>query len=244
MMWCGMRHEQQDALLVHKQLLQHEGALTQRFELNSPFLMAVADGVSSSPHAGRAAKHVLSAIRDQWEGRHAINWQEVQTSLCDRLADALETQGSATTLAIAECTSNGLNATVRISHLGDSRVYHYSPKKDWQCLTRDHSVLEEMRDDGLLQADVEYASMYGALTKYLVADRLHDLLQVSTMVVEVAPREWLLVCTDGVYGVLPLVQWPAIDEKVDLKTWLKEMHRRVHQQGAHDNGSLVIARFG
>lgn len=59
--------------------------------------------------------------------------------------------GAATTLALVYRLMDGNQVTIK--HIGDSRVY-LQRDNQWQCLTQDHTVLNELkkRADGILQS--------------------------------------------------------------------------------------------
>ena len=75
--------------------------------------------------------------------------------MCDVLAKG-KTFGSATTFASVS--------------VGDSRVYRISAEGVWEQISRDHTLLNTLIDQGEADSETEYASIYGMLDGCLVAD--------------------------------------------------------------------------
>ncbi|UYZ71679.1 hypothetical protein LP090_08665 [Moraxella bovis] len=89
-----------------------------------------------------------------------------------------------------------------IKHLGDSRAYSY--RNGWQCLTKDHSFIDELKAQDLAD-DSDHASCYGALTGYFCVDGLGDdsaVAMVSHQNINLQAGECLLLCSDGFSDVL------------------------------------------
>ncbi len=86
---------------------------------------------------------------------------------------------------------------VIIAHVGDSRAYLLRGGR-LQSLTRDHTIVEELVDRGLLSADEAERHPYkNVLSRNLGArpDTKVDVLEL-----ELKPGDRLLLCSDGLYG--------------------------------------------
>ena len=113
-------------------------------------------------------------------------------------------QGMATTVAavLFECSAGGPLTPVRgatIGHVGDSRIYRYRQGK-LDRLTRDHSWVEEQVQAGAISSrDARQHPRRNLLTRALTGgvDPIADLGWVPT-----APGDRLLLCSDGLFGVL------------------------------------------
>jgi protein phosphatase len=103
--------------------------------------------------------------------------------------------GMGTTLVVAAFRGDRL----LLGHIGDSRGYRWREGRLIQ-LTRDHSLLQEQLDAGLISA--EQAAM--SLNKNLVtrAVGVEDIVLLETHHHALAPDDWILLCSDGLSDML------------------------------------------
>ncbi|HEX7841702.1 MAG TPA: PP2C family serine/threonine-protein phosphatase [Kofleriaceae bacterium] len=84
-----------------------------------------------------------------------------------------------------------------IAHVGDSRAYLWREGR-LQALTRDHTIVEELVDRGLLSADEAERHPYkNVLSRNLGAK---PQARVDCVELELRPGDRLLLCSDGLYG--------------------------------------------
>ena len=175
-----------------------------------------------------------------------------------------ECQGMGTTLALL-LFSNGVVTTL---HLGDSRIYRMRDDV-LSLLTRDHSLLQEQIDAGVLtpaeaQASINRNFVTRALGVDLVADP-----EINEY--DVVPGDLYLICSDGLPDMLSdedifdLLRNPLlaeadegdqlqlgvprpVDGRVAEATALDEVATRLvdaaNAQGGRDNVSVVLASVG
>lgn len=244
--WRARCTKQQDALLINSKVIQHQGLLTQCYQLRAskPWCVAVADGVASSPKAEKASVAVLEAVHEQQQTNpnHPKKLSQIQHDLAQRLTNSTDTHSSSSTLALVQ---NGApEGSVTIQHLGDSRVYYFSRfKQAWQCLTKDHIYLEELKAEGKAQADREYSSIYNMLTGYFCADWSHELPYEPPQQHILSEGDALLLCTDGLHDALESQHWLSPCDMPSLKDWLVAMQQQLRAAGAFDNVTMLILRF-
>lgn len=126
-------------------------------------------------------------------------------------------QGMATTVAavLFESDARGVREPAQgatIGHVGDSRIYRYR-QGSLDRLTKDHSWVEEQVRAGLISyRDARQHPRRNLLTRALTGglDPIADLGWVP-----VAPGDCLLLCSDGLYGVLADDQIAGILEKYE-----------------------------
>jgi len=253
--WRGKPNRQEDAILIDGKILQHAGSrITPIHQPTESLCVAVADGIHNSPVPHKASKQVLSSVLKQHLAGRQVRLSTVQTDLCQALADPSSSNGSSATLALVESVaaehSNRQQPNtqqLRISHVGDSRVFHYRHGFGWRPVTEDHTTLAALSKDQNIKIDqtVEYASMYDALNHYFVADWADNNTDglSSGQFMTVQAGDWILLSTDGMHDILPCQDWPEIGTETDLADWLKQMHDAVHHKGAYDNGSVVVIRW-
>jgi PPM family protein phosphatase len=86
---------------------------------------------------------------------------------------------------------------VVIGHVGDSRAYLLRHGR-LQALTRDHTIVEELVDRGLLSADEAERHPYKNVLSRNLGARAET--RVDIVELELRPGDRLLLCSDGLYG--------------------------------------------
>jgi serine/threonine protein phosphatase PrpC len=89
---------------------------------------------------------------------------------------------------------------VIIGHVGDSRCYLLRGGR-LQTLTRDHTIVEELVDRGLLSADEAERHPYKNVLSRNLGSRPDT--RVDLLELEFKPGDRLLLCSDGLYGYAP-----------------------------------------
>jgi len=244
-----INRQQQDCLLINGAIHQAPALpITPLTLAAEDVLLAVADGVVSSSAPRRASRTVLEelakAIQEHPEWRQegfvsARHLRHVQTRLADQLADNPKTYGAATTIAVAHIRSH----RAVVLNVGDSRVYHADREGRWQRLSKDHTVLQGLIDQGKASPDKEYASIYNDLEHMLIADHEEIDFAIHRVVVTLASGDTLVLCTDGVHDVLSeQAMWGMFDPGLDVAEQVKVWRKAVWQAGAGDNLSVIVAR--
>jgi protein phosphatase len=150
-----------------------------------------------------------------------------------------EYTGMGTTIAAAVMSGSQLI----IGHAGDSRAYSFSNGQLVQ-MTRDDSWVETLRalgqePESKLGAD---NPMRNVLTNVLGA---RDTAEVHILERAQAPGEWIVLCSDGVHGVLPPDRMSAIvaaaREPTDAARALVDA---ALEAGSKDNTTAVVIRCG
>lgn len=143
---------QQDAFFFLDDWYQETLGMTESVAIDSAFCLAVSDGVASSDYSQHCSKAVVKAIKTLWLD-NASHTQIITTNqihaIISQTQHSAKRYGAAATLAMIVATPNP-NQTIsaRITHVGDSRVYHLpNGATQWQCLTRDHNVFNELVDE-------------------------------------------------------------------------------------------------
>ncbi len=148
-----------------------------------------------------------------------------------------ECAGMGTTIVAAVFAGN----RVSIGHIGDSRCYRLRGEK-FEQLTRDHSLLQEQIDSGVLTAEQARFS----LNKNLVTRALGIEAIVPTDIAEyrVEANDVYLLCSDGLTdAVEPEVIHTIVDEKRDaLAVAAGDLIDLANRNGGRDNISLILIR--
>ena len=130
---------------------------------------------------------------------------------------------------------------VCIAHIGDSRGYRWRRDKFHQ-LTRDHSLLQDQIDFGLIsQEDARHAQHKNLLTKALGIDPIVE-PDINEYRIEVG--DVYLLCSDGLCDPVDDDEMAGIlsSKDLDLRVALKQMIDLANHHGGPDNITAVLVR--
>jgi serine/threonine protein phosphatase PrpC len=146
--------------------------------------------------------------------------------------------GMGTTLVVAVFHDN----KVTVGHIGDSRMYRLRGE-DFQQITRDHSLLQEQIDAGLITPEqARHSQNKNLVTRAVgidaeVAAEIHDH--------EVLPGDVYLLCSDGLNDMVEDDEicndaWAHLSANLDLcATQLIQM---ANDNGGRDNVSVILVK--
>ncbi|MEC5210860.1 serine/threonine protein phosphatase PrpC [Psychrobacter sp. PL15] len=252
---------QQDAFFFLDNWYQEDLGVMAMMPVAAPFCLAVSDGVASSNHSQHCSKAVVKAIRRLWNDHKCICSDSIHQSI-NQTQHSSKRHGAAATLAmiVGELNSDGtIKAT--ITHVGDSRIYLlFKGASQWQCLTRDHNLLNELIDQQAQEqgrqaefADYNWEGMAGSLYSItecfvLTSDDSYTSSEAPESVsqtIDVNSGDCILVCTDGIHDLVPSHEWQSISADTDLQHWLIALKDQVYDSegNAYDNGTAILVRF-
>ena len=252
---------QQDAFFFLDNWYQEDLGVMAVTSVASPFCLAVSDGVASSNHSQYCSKAVVKAIRRLWNDQKSISSDSIH-QLINQTKHSSKRHGAAATLAMVsgDLNSDGIRKAT-ITHVGDSRIY-WLPKgaSQWQCLTRDHNLLNELIDQQVQEqgrqvefSDYNREGMAGSLYSITECFALTtDDSCISSEAPESISRrinvnsgDCLLVCTDGIHDLVPSRHWQLVSAETDLQAWLVNLKSQVYDSdgNAYDNGTAILVRF-
>ena len=252
---------QQDAFFFLDNWYQEDLGVMAITPVASPFCLAVSDGVASSNHSQHCSKSVVKAISRLWSHNTKLTADAIH-QLVNQTKHSSKRHGAAATLAmvVGELNSDEI-IKVTITHVGDSRVY-WLPKGEsqWQCLTRDHNLLNELIDQQAQEqgrqakfADYNREGMAGSLYSITECFALNsdsgyinnEAPESISRTIEVNGGDCLLVCTDGIHDLVPSHDWQPVSAETDLQEWLIALKNQVYDSegDAYDNGTAILVRF-
>jgi serine/threonine protein phosphatase PrpC len=130
-----------------------------------------------------------------------------------------------------------------VAHAGDSRAYRFRAGNLKQ-LTRDHSVAEEMRAARPEMSEEELATFAhrNVVTRALGSK---EELEPAIYVGRVQPGDLFLLCTDGLWGVVPDGKIATIlRDAADLQTGCQLLVDAANEAGGPDNITVLLVRAG
>lgn len=144
--------------------------------------------------------------------------------------------GMGTTLSALMLYNNGEN--IALLHVGDSRCYRLRGN-DLTQLSRDHTVLQELLDQGTLSiSEAREHPQRSLLTQAIMGE---GLLAPALMVYEVEPGDRYLLCSDGLSSVVSekeIKNGLKIENREDSLTFLVDA---AYSLGAPDNVTVLVA---
>jgi protein phosphatase len=150
---------------------------------------------------------------------------------------ALAGMGTTTTAAIVDLEAE----EVAIGHVGDSRAYRLR-RGQLEQLTRDHSLVEEMRRKGqLTDAQAEDHPQRSIITRALGPE---PEVQVDLQTVPAQAGDVFLICSDGLTTMLDDEQIARILERATtLPAALRALVDEANRAGGRDNITVVAFRL-
>lgn len=145
-----------------------------------------------------------------------------------------ELHGMGTTISAAVI----FNEVLVIAHVGDSRIYLVSKGKIRQ-VTKDHTFVQMLIDKGeITEEEAKKHPMKNALLQALGGETG---LQVETKIIQINPKDKVLLCTDGLYSV---VSEKDIFEVVNSEATTEDKARKLVSMalnaGGFDNVTVVL----
>ena len=145
--------------------------------------------------------------------------------------------GMATTLIVAWFYNNQLT----VAHLGDSRLYRLRAGK-LECLTRDHSFLQEQIDHGVISIEqARLSSHRNLVTRGLGVD-----LRVSPELqdFEVQTDDLYLLCSDGLSDMVDDEAIARVLQEVgaDPVMLADQLVQMANDSGGRDNVSVIVTK--
>ena len=216
----------------------------------SPHLLVVADGMGGAAAGDLASAVAIDTIRevDTPAGNEQAPPAEGEKMLealaaamlraNDRIADlveddyALEGMGTTVTGVLFDGTQFG------VAHIGDSRAYLLHDSR-LERLTHDHSWVQSLVDNGKLSEPEAAVHPHRSLLLKVLNGQPANSPDLTLVKVQAGDR--LLLCSDGLCG---LVDDPAIEAAMrisDLETALGRLVDEALNEGGFDNITVILA---
>lgn len=232
-----VRNEDRCASVVPEDshLLQAKGAL-----------FVVSDGMGDGGRGDVASELVIQQVQDHY-------YHDPQDNLLTALQQAIKQAGAAICQANDTQLARGVNgssmgatcaAAVLHEHLlyaanvGDSRVYVLHAGRLRQ-VTRDHSLVAQLVERGELSA--AEARTHPQRNLIYRALGIPD-TEVDLFIEPIEEGDTLILCTDGLYGMLDDEELRAIVERHSPEESVQHLIARANAGGGPDNITAIVAR--
>lgn len=220
-------------------------------ELDVPdrgLLLGVCDGMGGAA-AGEVASQLAVDLLFTWLSK--ANAREPE-ELAHQLVQAVEGAGrkiyqearsDRTRRGMGTTSTVGalLNERLYLGQVGDSRAYIFRNDTLTQ-VTRDQSLVNQLIEAG--QLTVEEAETFEHNNIILQALGTAETVQVDLTIVDLRANDVLLLCSDGLSGMVKDAEMRSILAATsDPKTTCERLIDRANAAGGHDNITVVVAKF-
>jgi PPM family protein phosphatase len=204
-------------------------------------LFVVADGMGGHRGGNVASSLAVEALAEMElpqdgapaalvEGIRRANLQVLERGEADR-----ELRGMGTTMT----TILAIDQKAHVAHVGDSRLYLLRAGGDLQQLTEDHTLVQRMVREGKLSPEeAEHHPQRSVITRALGVESDVD---VDELTLDVHPGDRLLLCTDGLNGMLSR---DRIEELLrgapDPQAAADRLVEEANRAGGEDNITVIV----
>jgi serine/threonine protein phosphatase PrpC len=207
--------------------------------INDP-LYAVADGMGGHRGGEVASNLALQTVEQMFAERQGTLTEQVERAnraVFERSQSDRDVSGMGTTLTAALIEGGA----VRLAHVGDSRAYLFRGGK-LRLLTEDHTLVHRMVVEGeITETEAENHPHRSVLTRALGVE---GDVRVDETKVEVQDGDRLLLCTDGLTGMLSEDEIMSVLQDVrDPQEAVDRLVREANRAGGIDNITAVIIDF-
>lgn len=203
-------------------------------------LLIVADGMGghvAGEVASRIAIDAALGVKGEtldFEGDVGERVGDANAAILAEVARRPELAGMGTTITMVELHADGIGA---FAHVGDSRAYLLREGLLRQ-LTEDHTIVNEYLRSGKITEDqaAEHPQRH-MITRAL---GLIPDVEVDVFRLELAPGDRLLLCSDGVNGMIDdaSIRDALLTPTAEEAVW--ELVERANGAGGHDNVTAVV----
>lgn len=129
---------------------------------------------------------------------------------------------------------------VWVSQVGDTRLYHYNEKKLYQK-TEDQSLVYALHKAGRITKE----EIDSHPDRHIVTQAIGPQKQIlpENSLFEVKEGDKILLCSDGLTGMIPDNKIAEILEEFSGQKCLEELVSLANQNGGEDNITILVAEF-
>ncbi|MEE8389990.1 MAG: protein phosphatase 2C domain-containing protein, partial [Anaerolineae bacterium] len=126
-----------------------------------------------------------------------------------------------------------------LAHVGDSRAYVVTEANELEQITHDHSLVDRLVELGQLTRDE--AAIHPQKNVLYRAIGQRGVLEVETHVRTFLEKERLLLCSDGLWGIVSDTEMAdVITTAPSLQAACENLIAAANQAGGHDNITVIL----
>ena len=206
-------------------------------------LWVVCDGMGGAAGGRIASVIAVEAVRE------AMTTPGQKDEVSALLAGVSSANEKVFRRAQAEATLDGMGTTLValllhrgkafVAHVGDSRAYHIRNGR-LQQVTRDHTMVQEMLDDGVLTEEQARTHPDGHIITRSVGIASQVKVDVDLSDFEVAPEDRWILCTDGLTGMVSDEVIRSIAGDLSPSRACRTMVTLANEAGGSDNITVQV----
>lgn len=213
--------------------------------------MVVADGMGGHSNGQLAAQMVTQTMSSLFQSRARPALTDMHAFLLDGIYAAHDAineyalrkrmKDPPRTTCVACVVQRGVACW---AHVGDSRLYHFD-RRQFLSRTRDHSAVQELVDEGLLDEDQMHVhpdrnKLYNSVGGFALPD-----IELSELV-PLREGDVLLLCSDGLWSELNTREMLSTLRAYPLERAIRHLMDHAEFRGGRycDNLSIVSMRYG
>ncbi len=222
-------------------------------------LYVLADGMggynAGEVASGMATSLIADGLQETWQLREVarLGRDEAKAMSEKLIAEQIARANSAiftTSQNNPECAGMGTTLVVclffdnflTVAHIGDSRLYRLRGDDTMEQVTRDHSLLQEQLDSGLITPEeAKLSQNKNLVTRALGIDPTVD---AEVHVYETQPNEIYLLCSDGLSDMVEdeEIRLTLITLKTNPNLTVQQLIQSANDNGGRDNISAMLIR--
>ncbi len=204
-------------------------------------LFVVADGMGGHRGGSTASRLCVETIGHAFEGREPVEarlrrgFALANTRIHEAAEADPELVGMGTT---AVAVAFGPDGSAALAWVGDSRVYRLRDGA-LELLSSDHSIVGEMVRSGALAP--ELAESHPRRNELMRAIGPLASVEAETRVLRHAPGDRFLLCTDGLWGPVPLAELAEVLGGLTPERAVAKLVALANERGGPDNVTALVA---
>ena len=215
-------------------------------------LFIVADGLGGHQAGALAARIVVEVLPKMLASRFAkINMDSVRVIRYWLRQEIMRLSRQLRAQSLLQPSTFGMGATlilafiqndkVHIAHAGDSRAYLFRENKLVR-LTEDHSIISILlRARDITPEAARFHPAHGQLTRYV---GMEGTLYSDVQTISIESKDRLLLCTDGLTGMLPDEAISDLLNKCpDPRTACQVLTAAANHAGGYDNVTEILLQW-
>ena len=202
----------------------------------------VASGIAVELIRTEVKKAMTEATADQLNGENvetliSEHAERANSAIYQAAQNQPQYSGMGTTLVVAMWHDNQLS----VGHIGDSRLYRLRGPA-FEQVTRDHSLLQEQIDSGMITREQARHSQNKNLVTRAVG--IDPQVEAEVHTYDVQPGDVYLLCSDGLSDMVSDedIQLTLSSLQTNLPLAAQQLVQQANDNGGRDNVSVILVR--
>jgi PPM family protein phosphatase len=211
---------------------------------SSAHVFVVCDGLGGYRGGATASRMAVACIEERFLNTEGATASRIEATLqrANRLVhDAAQNDPElykmATTAVVLVVDTD--RETAEVAHVGDSRAYLVRGSTIRQ-LTRDHTVVQRLVDEGVLDAEAAKNHPHGNVISRSIGGESAVEVEHGDAPVNVLPGDVFVLCSDGLHGLVDAEEVARAVRAMPAEEAATTLVARANEYGGHDNITVQI----